>query len=269
MKPSHRPAPSKLSRGQPRRADSRPRSASPETRVRYPTAEQLAALQKRIGYTFADPQLLLLALHHPSMAVFDRHKTNQRLEFLGDSILAAVLTEAVYRAGPLLSEGELDRNRIALTRGTSLAALARQLGLPECLILAPGEDQAGGRDREAAQEDAFEALVGAVFLDGGHEAARGALLRWYGPIEDRVARGNARDNPKGRLQEMVQMFHPTSALRYELVATTGADHARRFEIALYFKDELIGRGFGTSKKQAEEQAALEALKSWKPPPPTC
>lgn len=267
MRTTHR-HPSKKARS-PRRNQPRPSDVQQaEDRVRYPTAAQLVTLQERLGYTFRQRELLLQALHHPSMAFFDREMTNQRLEFLGDAVLTAVLSEAVFRAGPRLTEGELSRHRTILSRGTYLAELARSLGVPDCLILSPGEDRSGGRDREAAQEDALEAIVGAIFLDGGHDAARAAVMSWYGPIEARLAEGETRINPKGRLQERVQLFHPTSSLRYELVATTGADHEKRFEVVLYFKDDPIGRGFGSSKKQAEEQAAHEALKTWNPPPPT-
>jgi ribonuclease-3 len=221
----------------------------------------LGALQARVGYTFRDPATLERALTHPSF-LHDHPEApgnNQRLEFLGDSVLQLVLTEALYGLYPEDREGELTKRRAVLGKGRFLSRLARDIGLDTCLRLGANEESTGGRARDAALEDAFEALVGAINLDGGFEAARRAVLAVYGELGARLAEMEGRANPKGRLQEIVQPAHGNNALRYELTATVGADHERSYEVAVYLLERRLGSGRGSSKKLAEEEAAQAAL----------
>ncbi len=221
----------------------------------------LDALQERIGYRFRDPSRLERALTHPSWLQDNPGApgTNQRLEFLGDSVLQLLLTEALFALYPADREGDLTKRRAMLGKGEFLSSLAREIGLDACLRLGANEEATGGRGRNAALEDAFEALVGAVHQDGGIEEARRTALGIYGDLPGRLASLEARANPKGRLQEIVQPLHGNLAVRYDVVATEGADHERLYEVAVYLLDRRIGTGRGSSKRIAEEEAALAAL----------
>jgi ribonuclease-3 len=215
----------------------------------------------RIGHSFGDPGLLARALTHPSYLPEhpEASESNQRLEFLGDAVLQLILTESLFELYPGEREGGLSKRRAALTNGAFLASLAREIGLEACLSLGTSEEATGGRNRASALEDAFEALVGALYLDGGLSAARGAVAAIYGGLPARLASIGETDNPKGRLQELLQPVHGNHALRYEVVATEGADHAREYDVAVYVLDRELGRGRGPSKKLAEEAAARTAL----------
>lgn len=224
---------------------------------------QLDALQQRIGHTFRQPVLLECAVTHPSwLPDHPGDESNQRLEFLGDAVLQLLLTEALFAHFPADREGELSRYRAALAKGVFLARLAREIGLDACLRLGTGEEAAGGRKRTAALEDAFEALVGALFLDSDLPTTRRVVLALYGPLPERLTRESA-DNPKGRLQELVQPRHGNDALRYDVTRTEGADHAREYEVSVFLLDRRLGTGRGTSKKLAEEAAAHAALATLK------
>ncbi|MBL9201184.1 MAG: ribonuclease III [Opitutaceae bacterium] len=223
--------------------------------------DSLAAIEARIGHTFRDRSLLQLALTHPSWSQDHRgeRENNQRLEFLGDAILHGFAAEAIYHRYPQGREGVLTRHRAALANGTFLAQLAREIGLDAALRLGGAEEASGGRTRDKALEDAFEALIGAVYLDAGHDTARRVVLGIYGDLAARLKDVDHIANPKGRLQEIIQPLHGTAAIRYEVKAETGKDHEREFEIAVYLHDRLLGSGRGHSKKSAEEAAAREAL----------
>ncbi|HTX66210.1 MAG TPA: ribonuclease III [Opitutaceae bacterium] len=218
-------------------------------------------MQQRLGYEFRDPALLRSALTHPSRLQDDPAggPGNQRLEFLGDSVLQLVLSEALFQLLPGEREGALSKRRAALSQGRFLSQLARDLGLDAALRLGQSEEQTGGRARASTLEDALEALVGAVYLDSDFATARRLVLAWYGPLPDRLAALLGEDNPKGRLQELVQPVHGNRALRYEVVHTAGAPHEREYEVSVYLLDRLLGSGRGTSKKLAEEAAARAAL----------
>lgn len=220
-----------------------------------------AALQQRLGYTFRDPALLARALTHSSYLQSNPEvgESNQRLEFLGDAVLQVVLTAELFALYPSDREGVLSKRRAALTKGGTLAALARQLGLDDCLLLSPSEEQTGGRERAAALEDAFEALVGALYLDSDLPTTRRVLLALYGPLEVRLDKVVETENPKGRLQELIQPEHGNSALRYVTNHISGEDHAREYEATVFLHDVLLGSGRGPSKKTAEEAAARAAL----------
>jgi len=225
---------------------------------------EIERFQQRIGHTFRDKALLQDALRHPSAAASRPGATsNQRLEFLGDAVLQIIISEALYRSDPDAREGVLSRRRASLTKGVFLAELARELGLDRLLELSPAEEQTGGRDRLSSLEDACEALAGAIYLDAGIDAARTAVLRWYGPLAQRLAGSEFEDNPKGRLQELVQPEHGNEALRYEVTQIKGQPHDRHFDVHLHLLGRIIGTGTGRSKKEAEENAASEALRQWK------
>lgn len=218
------------------------------------------ALQETLGYAFRDESLLRLALTHPSVAHESAIATphNQRLEFLGDSVLGLVLTHELYQRFPELGEGPLTKGRAQLVNRRALADEARRLKLGEYLIVSRGEETSGGRSRQSALADAFEAVVGAVFLDAGYEVARDLVLRRFREAFDGLNRAAYIDNPKGELQELLQAGS-TEAPRYEMTATSGPDHDRRFECAVFHQGQELGRGHGKSKKEAESQAALAAL----------
>jgi ribonuclease III len=226
-------------------------------------------LQHRLGYQFRDEALLRRALTHTSY--LQEHPEvgpgNQRLEFLGDSVLQLVLSEALYQAYPEEREGALSKRRAALTQGRFLSQLARDLGLDGGLQLGPSEEQTGGRQRASILEDALEALIGAVYLDSDLTTARRVLLAWYGPLSGRLAGLLEEDNPKGSLQELVQPGHGNDALRYEVIRTAGAPHEREYEVNVYLRDRLLGSGRGRSKKRAEESAARAALAASRPSDP--
>ncbi len=226
----------------------------------------LAALQGRLNHTFHDPALLARAVTHPSFLADHPETTesNQRLEFLGDAVLLLILTDELFRLYPAEREGGLSQHRAALLRGGFLAGLAREIGLDACLRLGAGEDRAGGRNRPAALEDAFEALVGALYLDSGLADTRRVVLALYGPLSDRLTALVGAENPKGRLQELVQPKHGNDALHYEVVRVGGTAHAREFEVEVRLHGATLGLGRGSSKKLAEEAAARAVLASGNP-----
>lgn len=224
-------------------------------------ATKLTALQKRIGYQFRDRALLDEAMTHASF-LQEHPETpshNQRLEFLGDSVLHFVLSDALYRQFTSDREGVLSRRRAGLTRGEFLSKLAHDLGVDAGLRLGQSEEDAGGRQRASILEDALEALVGAIYLDSDFETARKVVLKWYGSLAARLALTEDGENPKGRLQEIVQPDHGNSALRYDVINATGPKHAREYEVAVLLNERELGRGRGSSKKSAEEEAARIAL----------
>jgi ribonuclease-3 len=229
----------------------------------------LKNLQARIGYVFRDPDYLVRALTHASWLQDNPGAggDNQRLEFLGDSILQLILTEALFALYPEDREGELTKRRAVLGKGEFLSGLAREIGLDRCLRLGANEEASGGRARNAALEDAFEALVGAVGLDGGIESARHTVLAIYGDLRVRLAALEGQANPKGRLQEIIQPQHGNQAIRYEVLSADGADHERVYEVAVYVLDRKMGTGRGSSKKLAEEEAARAALATLDAAPP--
>lgn len=223
-------------------------------------SDPLDQLEARIGHRFRRRDLLVQAMTHVT-CVPDRADTasNQRLEFLGDAVLQLVLTEALYTLFPQEREGRLTQRRASLVNGPLLAALGRDLGLEACLRLGPSERGGDGRGLPSALRDAFEALLGAVYLDSDFTTARALVLRLYGDLPERLAQAAGDDNPKGRLQELVQARHGNDALRYELIVATGEDHAREYEVAVLLHDRRLATGRGTSKKLAEEAAARAAL----------
>lgn len=220
----------------------------------------LETLQTRLGYTFHNIELLRLAVTHPSVAHEQGPSIehNQRLEFLGDSVLGLVLTRELYLKYPDFSEGPLTKARAQMVNGKALAEQGRNIDLGEFLILSRGEDSSGGRSRESALADAFEAVLGAIFLDGGFEAASEFILRVFKESFGEVSDIPNLDNPKGELQELLQAKSP-DAPQYEMVSSSGPDHDRVFECVVLHCGLELGRGTGKSKKAAESEAALAAL----------
>lgn len=218
-------------------------------------------LQVRLDYRFRDPRLLERAVTHRSYLPDhpDIVESNQRLEFLGDAVLQFVLTEALFQLYPADREGVLSKRRAALTKGPCLVELARDLHLDACLQLGASEEATGGRHRASALEDACEALIGALYLDSDLPTARQVVLRLYGDLAQRLAGAEPEENPKGRLQELIQPLHGNQALRYEVLSIEGQDHAPAYEVGVRLHDRSLGTGRGPSKKLAEEAAARSAL----------
>jgi ribonuclease III len=224
-------------------------------------SEFAAALQLRLGYNFQDETLLRLALTHPSVA----HESgvpaahNQRLEFLGDAVLGLILAQKLYEQFPAHDEGPLTKARAQLVNRKTLAEHARALDLGAHLILGRGEEMHGGRERASALADAYEALLGAIFLDGGFDTAREFVLREFGAAFGELSVLPLIENPKGELQELLQTRSP-SAPKYQTLSATGPDHDRVFECVVLHEEVELARGRGKSKKAAESDAALTALK---------
>lgn len=220
-------------------------------------------LAAKLGYVFSQPELLEQALTHPSINAEggDTRPNNQRLEFLGDAVLSLVLARWLFDAFPEEREGFLTRAQSTLARGSTLAAIARELNLSEHLIVSEGERLTGGHQRPGALEDACEAIIGAVYLDGGLDAAAGVIERVFGDLQGRVQAAFAHENPKGRLQELMQSRKPGIMLAYEIVSQSGPDHAKSFRAEVRVDGETLGAGEGPSKKVAEERAARAALRS--------
>jgi ribonuclease-3 len=230
-----------------------------------PDAAAEQALQERIGVRFHDPMLLRLALTHRSVlndwqnlgSVDATMQSNERLEFLGDAVLGAVVAEYLYRAEPEADEGALTRSRVAIVRAETLVRWAREAGLQDCLYLGTGERVTESvRDRMLA--GAWEALIGAIHLDQGADAAAEFVLGYLERDGDsiRLAEGDA--NPKGRLQEILQE-RAIPAPEYVTLVATGPDHAREFTEAVFVDGEQLGVGTGRSKRMAQQEAARQAI----------
>lgn len=225
----------------------------------------LEQLQTALGWRFADAQLLQLALTHPSVAHEHAAKLqhNQRLEFLGDSVLELVLTSELYRRFPSVGEGALTKARARLVNRRFLADRARRLELGRYLVLSRGEELHGGRERSSTLADAFEALVGAIFLDQGFESVRAFIMAQFANELGEVPGLADLENPKGELQERLQA-KSAQPPQYRVESATGPDHDRMFECGVYHEGVELGRGRGKSKKTAEAEAALDALRRLDP-----
>jgi ribonuclease-3 len=219
----------------------------------------LNEFQARIGYTFKDVELLRLALTHPSVAheAGSHIQTNQRLEFLGDAVLQLILTRALYDRFSGFGEGPLTKARATLVNRRMLAEHGRAIALHEHIILSRGEENTGGRQRPSTMADAFEALVGAIFLDAGLDAARAFVLAEFAPFLLSLETIPSIDNPKGELQELLQSTS-AEAPQYQMVSASGPDHDRIFECTVHHAGVELARGTGKSKKDAETAAALAA-----------
>jgi ribonuclease-3 len=229
-------------------------------------SRSLTDLEARLGHCFQNPTLLRLALTHPSVTHEQSGATphNQRLEFLGDAVLQLVITRELYLRFPDSDEGPLTKTRAHLVNARSLAERGRRLGLGDFLILSVGEEAQGGRQRASALADAFEAVIGAIYLDGDLAAAQVFVTSCFQDAFAEIDQPLAIDNPKGELQELLQATS-SEPPQYQLISTTGPDHDRNFECEVVHRGTVLGRGVGKSKKAAESEAALEALAKLRPP----
>ena len=222
--------------------------------------ERLAAFEEKIGYTFKNNNLLHEALSHSSYANECKkgRNSNERLEFLGDSVLSIVISEHLFNHFKHLPEGDLTKIRASLVCEKALFEFSKQISLGEFILLGKGEENTGGRTRPSIVSDAFEAVIAAVFLDGGMEAAREYVLGFIPKDLDKNSAKKLQDY-KTILQEIIQR-NPEEKVEYVLRSQSGPDHDRHFVVEVCLNTNVIGHGEGHSKKQAEQQAAKEALK---------
>jgi len=238
-----------------RRARPLPPDVDAETRV--------LAFQNHTGITFRDTDLLRRALTHRSyLGGEEAHgaDSNERLEFLGDAVLELSVIEHLYQTYPEAREGEMTQKKSLLVSRSVLAERAERLGLGDFVLLSAAEREAGGGERRSILADAFEAVLGAVYLDGGLPAARSFVRHWLLRDSDRILGDTQMQNFKSILQERVQArlrLHP----RYRVVSEEGPDHEKCFTVEVLVRSHVLGRGTGSNKKEAEQQAAQDALRT--------
>ena len=218
--------------------------------------------QKRLGYTFKKPELLELALTHPSISheLAEKMENNQRLEFLGDAVLQLIISAELYKRFPTRDEGSLSKARARLVNREALAERAREIQLGKELSLSRGEDRNDGRNRPSALADAFEAVVGAIYLDGGFIKVKKIIHTQFANQFAEADSERHKGNPKGELQEILQ-GKSAVAPEYRLLETEGPDHDRSFICAVRHSGRELARGSGKSKKNAEMNAAAAAIDS--------
>ena len=225
----------------------------------------MTPLEERIGYKFRNSLLLAEALTHPSLGHEAQryHFDYQRLEFLGDAVLQLIITEYLFRHFRAEAEGQLTKLRSRLVSREALRTHAAGLDLGRYILMGRGEESSGGRSRTSTLADAFEALIGAIYLDGGLEAAKEFILTQTRGDLAQLAETPVDINPKGQLQELLQSISLRSPV-YELVSQSGPEHEKTFISQVTWEGIVLGQGGGRSKKQAETAAALEAmqLKRW-------
>ena len=219
----------------------------------------MESLEKKIGYKFKNKELLKTALTHSSYANEQGGavKYNERLEFLGDSVLGIITAEYLFINHRDFPEGELTKVRSALVCENALFRFAGEIDLGEYLFLGKGEANTGGRNRPSILADAFEALIAAIYLDGGMEEAKSFVLRFIKNAQAEAIEINT--DYKTKLQEITQK-NPEERVEYVVIGETGPDHDKRFIVGVKLNSNLIGKGEGRSKKQAEQLAAKEALR---------
>lgn len=224
----------------------------------------IEGLEEKLGYNFQDKQLLIKALSHSSFANELKSKNvkaecNERLEFFGDSILSLSVSEYLYTNYPNLPEGELSKVRAGTVCEKALAKFAREINLGKFLFLGHGEEITNGRERPSILADAFEAILGAMYIDGGLSPVKKFLMPFATEeIKQIIARGNTKDY-KSMLQQFVQQ-EQSDVLEYKIVNEYGPAHERIFETEAILNNNVIGKGVGKSKREAEQNAAKEALK---------
>jgi len=222
--------------------------------------EQLEALQERIGYQFRNVRLLQQALIHSSFA-FERMKSpkhNETLEFLGDAVLDLALGYILFTRFPEMREGKLTKIRAALVNETGLAEMARAIDLGGHMLLGHGEEVSGGEEKPSILSCAYEAVIGALFLDGGFDEAQAFVRRWFEPLIERPHLELLATDAKSALQEALQEKY-NEGPAYVLEEEAGPAHARTFTISVRFRDEIMGTGSASSKKEAEQRASRAAL----------
>ena len=219
-------------------------------------------LEERIGHKFRNSLLLAEAMTHPSLGheTQRHHFDNQRLEFLGDAVLQLIMTEHLYALFPREAEGRLTKLRSRLVSREALCRHAQQLELGRFLMMGRGEEACGGRERTSTLADAFEALLGAIYLDTNLETARRFVLTLAAEDLAQIEIEPIDINPKGHLQETLQAISPRSPV-YELMSESGREHEKTFVVRVVWEGVSLGEGTGRSKKQAETAAALSALQT--------
>lgn len=226
--------------------------------------EHLNAVQKIIGYHFHDIDLLRLALTHRSFyhKKNSRSKSNERLEFLGDSVLGLVIADSLFHDYPGSREGHLTKIKAMLVNETTLSNVAKDIKLNEHILMSPEEDKLGGRERPSIISDAFESVIGAVYLDGGFDFAGDIIRRLIYLKKDIITTDDSQKNFKGELLEKLQASG-NGMPRYEVISERGPDHEKEFSIAVFTNGKKIGEGVGSTKKEAEQKAAAMAIDNLK------
>ncbi len=222
---------------------------------------EILNLINNLGIKWNDPQLLELAMTHSSFSFDNRERrfnNNQRLEFLGDAVLELLSSDYLYRFFPQCSEGDLTKMRTSMVCESSLAQLARSLRLGQCLYMGRGEENSGVRQRSSILADSFEALLGAMYLDQGIEVVRQFLQKYLDILLQEVQKGRVSQDYKTQLQELIQKTS-SEPLDYVLLKESGPDHKKIFTSGVRHQGKELGQGTGSSKKEAEQQAARQAL----------
>lgn len=219
----------------------------------------IAEVEKRISYQFGNKELIRSALTHSSYVnelKINRWENYQRLEFLGDAVLELVSSEFLYEGKTLMSEGTMSKVRASMVCEPALAFCARKISLGELILLGKGEEAGGGRSRNSILSDVFEAIIGAMYLDGGMEEAKRFIHRF---VLDDVEENQLFVDSKSILQEKIQA-QPDKTIRYELLSESGPEHKKNFEVAVYINEKCMATATGHNKKDAEQRAAYCALK---------
>lgn len=221
------------------------------------TKEHLTELQSRIGYSFGNPEYLKRALMHSSY-VPGTGGDNERMEFLGDAVLELCVSEELFFRFPNMQEGQLTKSRASIVCESALFEAAKGVGLGEFLLLGHGEDASGGREKPSILSDAFEAVIAAIYLDGGFTQARNFVHRFVLPLLDLSEKIFEKDH-KTRLQELIHAKTHGKQVTYRLVGETGPDHEKTFTMQALLDGEILGEGSGRSKQSAGQAAAADAL----------
>jgi len=225
--------------------------------------KSMQALQEKIDYQFKDESLLRLALTHSSYANENKQADvdyNERMEFLGDSVLGVIISQYVFEKYPGYREGQLTKTRSRMVCESTLAECAKAIDLGDHMFFGKGEAQTGGRKRKSILADAFEALIAAVYLDSDFQVVKAMIFRLMQEKIDMAEAGLIVDDYKTHLQELIQV-NKDNRIKYELIRESGPDHKKVFETAVKLNQKTIGKGQGASKKESEQEAAKNALRS--------
>jgi len=217
-------------------------------------------IQKIIGYHFYDQDLLLLSLTHRSFSRYENNNSpaNERLEFLGDSVLGMVISYKLFEDYGDLREGELTKKKAMLVNEITLSNLGKEIGLNECIRMSSEEERSGGKERPSIVSDTFESIIAAVYIDGGIESATDIIIRLIYAKKNRILNDSSQRNYKGELLELVQALGKGMP-RYEVASEEGPDHDKIFNLEVFIANYKVGEGSGSSKKEAEQKAASMAI----------
>ncbi len=221
--------------------------------------------QKIIGYHFHDQDLLLLSLTHRSFSRYENNNNNpanERLEFLGDSVLGMVISYKLFEDYGEFREGELTKKKAMLVNEVTLSNLGKKIGLNECIRMSIEEERSGGRERPSIVSDTFESVIAAVYLDGGIESATDIIIRLIYANRNTILNDSSQRNYKGELLELAQARGEGMPL-YEVIGEEGPDHDKIFNLEVYVANKKVGEGSGSSKKEAEQKAASMAIDHFK------